>query len=134
VVSFTPPTPFKYLTRNPLSNAYEVNLVPQPFQIPLSGTHPRQGHSSLLKQNNQRVNVLLRCTISVSVICLVNLYELRRVTRRRLQYLGHVVRKEDTVPKKILDQHPGGRRKHGRPRKRWLDDVTKDLELLQIRG
>jgi hypothetical protein len=36
------------------------------------------------------------------------------------------------VPKKILDQHPGGRRKPGRPRKRWLDDVTKDLEVLGL--
>jgi hypothetical protein len=35
---------------------------------------------------------------------------------------------EDRVPKKILDQHPG------RPRKKWLDDVTKDLEVLGIRG
>jgi hypothetical protein len=57
------------------------------------------------------------------------------VKKRRLQYLGHVVRRvEDTVPKKILDQHPGGRTKPGRLRKRWLDDVTKDLEVLGIRG
>jgi hypothetical protein len=35
---------------------------------------------------------------------------------------------------KILDQHPGGRRKPSRPRKRWLDNVTKDLEVLGIRG
>jgi hypothetical protein len=34
---------------------------------------------------------------------------------------------EDSLPKKILDHHPGGRRKPHRPRKRWLDDVTKDL-------
>jgi hypothetical protein len=52
-----------------------------------------------------------------------------------MQYLGHVVRmKGDRVPKKILDQHHGGRRKPGRPRKRWLDDVTKGLEVLRIRG
>jgi hypothetical protein len=57
------------------------------------------------------------------------------VKKRRLQYLGHVVRiEEDRVPKKILDQHPGGRRKRGKPRKRWLDDGTKDLEVLGIRG
>jgi hypothetical protein len=37
--------------------------------------------------------------------------------KRRLQYLGHVVRMEDRVPKLILDQHPGGRRKPGRLRK-----------------
>jgi hypothetical protein len=41
---------------------------------------------------------------------------------------------EDRVPKKILDRHPGGRRKPGRPRKRWLDNVTKDQEVLGIRG
>jgi hypothetical protein len=57
------------------------------------------------------------------------------VKKRRLQYLGHVVRmEEDRVPKKILDQHPEGRRKPGRQRKRWLDDVTKDLEVLGLQG
>jgi hypothetical protein len=41
------------------------------------------------------------------------------VKKMRLQYLGPVVRVEEgRVPKKILDQHPGGRRKPGRPRKR----------------
>jgi hypothetical protein len=56
------------------------------------------------------------------------------VKKRGLPYLGHVVRmEEDGVPKKILDQHPGGRRKPGRLRKRWLDDVTNDLEVLGIR-
>jgi hypothetical protein len=55
------------------------------------------------------------------------------VKKRRLQYLCHVVRmEEDRFPKKILDQHPGGRRKPGRTRKRWLDDVTKDLEVFGI--
>jgi hypothetical protein len=56
------------------------------------------------------------------------------VQNRRLQYLGHVVRMGDRVPKKIPDQHPGGRRKPGRLRKRWLDDVTNDLEVLGIQG
>jgi hypothetical protein len=57
------------------------------------------------------------------------------VKKRRLQYLGHVVRmEEDRISKKILDQHPGGRRKPGKLRKRWLYDVTKDLEVLGLRG
>jgi hypothetical protein len=56
------------------------------------------------------------------------------VKNRRLQYLGHVVRMENRDPKLILDQHPGGRRKPGRLRKRWLDDVANDLEVLGIRG
>ncbi|KAJ4442730.1 hypothetical protein ANN_04321 [Periplaneta americana] len=38
--------------------------------------------------------------------------------KRRLHYLGHVVRmEEERVPKKTLDQHLEGRRKQGRPRK-----------------
>jgi hypothetical protein len=41
---------------------------------------------------------------------------------------------EERVPNKILDEHPGGRRKPDRPRKRWLDDVTKNLEALGFRG
>jgi hypothetical protein len=32
------------------------------------------------------------------------------------------------------DQHPGNRMKPGRPRKRWFDDVTKNLEVFWIRG
>jgi hypothetical protein len=58
-----------------------------------------------------------------------------KVRKRRLQYLGHVVRmEEDRVPKRILDQHPGSRRKPGKPRKRRLDDVNKDLEVLGLQG
>jgi hypothetical protein len=58
-----------------------------------------------------------------------------KVRKRRLQYLGHVVRmEEDRVPKKILDQHPGGRRKSDRLRKRWLDDVFKDLKCLDFKA
>jgi hypothetical protein len=40
----------------------------------------------------------------------------------------------DRVPKKIPDQHPGGRRKPRRLRKRWLDNVTNDLEVIGIQG
>jgi hypothetical protein len=41
------------------------------------------------------------------------------VKKRRLQYLGHIVRtQEDRVSKNVLDQYPGGRRKPGRSRKR----------------
>ena len=55
--------------------------------------------------------------------------------KRRLYYLGHVVRMDvERVPKKTLDQHPGGRRKIGRPRKRWIDDVRDDIQMLGIRN
>jgi hypothetical protein len=65
----------------------------------------------------------------------VDLRPRAEVKKRRLQYLGHVVRmEEDYFPKKILDQHAGGRGNPGRLRKSWLDDVTKDLEVLGLQG
>jgi hypothetical protein len=46
----------------------------------------------------------------------------------RLEWLGHVMRLNETrVARKILDDKPGGKRRRGRPRHRWLDDVEADL-------
>jgi hypothetical protein len=39
---------------------------------------------------------------------------------------------EDRMAKRIFEGHPGGRRKTGRPRKRWLDDVE-DLRLIKLK-
>jgi hypothetical protein len=35
--------------------------------------------------------------------------------------------------KKIFDSKPEGRRKVGRPRLRWLDDVENDLRVMKIK-
>jgi hypothetical protein len=43
---------------------------------------------------------------------------------RRLVWLGHVIRTENTrLPKMVFNAKPEGRRKVGRPRLRWLDGV-----------
>ena len=54
----------------------------------------------------------------------------------RLQWAGHVQRMPDTrVPKRIFAGNPGGRRRVGRPRLRWMDGVSGDaLELLGVRN
>jgi hypothetical protein len=41
--------------------------------------------------------------------------------------------KDGTVPKRMLYDGPGGRRKKGRPRLRWLDDVEGDLKERGVR-
>ncbi|XP_069675745.1 cholecystokinin receptor-like [Periplaneta americana] len=41
---------------------------------------------------------------------------------------------EERVPKKTLDQHPEGRKRQGRPRKRWMDDVREYVQVLEIRN
>lgn len=68
---------------------------------------------------------------------LYNIYEAPRLSVHarlsRLRWAGHVQRMPPSrVPKRILEGHPGGRRRVGRPRLRWEDEVRKDAaELLQ---
>jgi hypothetical protein len=53
---------------------------------------------------------------------------------RILEWLGRVTRMNETrVARKILDDKPGGKRRRGRPRRRWLDDVEVDLRSMGIK-
>jgi hypothetical protein len=53
---------------------------------------------------------------------------------RRLEWLGHVVRMEDTcLPKMVFNAKPEGRRRVGRPRMRWLDNVEADIKVLGVK-
>jgi hypothetical protein len=52
---------------------------------------------------------------------------------RRLDWLGHVIRMEDThLQKMVFNAKPEGRCGVGRPRLRWLDDET-DIKALGIK-
>jgi hypothetical protein len=51
-----------------------------------------------------------------------------------LEWAGHVVRLDDErMVKRVFLENPGGRRKPGRPRLRWLDFVEDDLKTLGVR-
>jgi hypothetical protein len=53
---------------------------------------------------------------------------------RRLEWLGHAIRMEDTrLPKVVFNAKPEGRRGVGIPRLRWLDDVEADIKALGIK-
>ena len=39
-----------------------------------------------------------------------------------------------TIPKRVLEWKPTGRRNRGRPRKRWIEDIEKDIHIMGIRG
>jgi hypothetical protein len=41
---------------------------------------------------------------------------------------------EERVVKKIFTGQPGGSRRKGRPRLRWVDDLEEDLKKIGIRG
>jgi hypothetical protein len=59
----------------------------------------------------------------------------RFVKSRRISWLRHVQRMDDhCMPKKILNEEIYGRKKRGRPRKRWITDVEEDLRRMSIRG
>jgi hypothetical protein len=59
----------------------------------------------------------------------------RYVKSKRMAWLGHVMRMErERIPKRILEWKPMGRRNRGRPRKRWIEDIEKDIQIMGIRG
>ena len=53
---------------------------------------------------------------------------------RRISWLGHLERMvEGRVPKKIFTEELEGTRRRGRPRKRWKEEVERDLQVLGVR-
>jgi hypothetical protein len=56
------------------------------------------------------------------------------INMKRMEWLGHVIRMDQRRGvKQIFDSKPEGRRKVGRPRLRWLDDVDNDLRVMKIK-
>ena len=46
------------------------------------------------------------------------------ILKLKLQYFGHLMRRVDSLEKTLMLGGIGGRRRRGRPRMRWLDDIT----------
>ena len=52
-----------------------------------------------------------------------------------MAWLGHVMRMEEKrITKRVLEWKPIGRRNRGRPRKRWIEDIEEDIQIMGIRG
>jgi len=49
----------------------------------------------------------------------------------KLQYFGHLMQRVDSLEKTLTLGRIGGRRRRGRERMRWLDDIT-DLTNLSL--
>ena len=47
----------------------------------------------------------------------------------KLQYFGHLMRRVDSLEKTLMLGGIGGRRRRGRPRKRWLDGITDSMDM-----
>ena len=48
----------------------------------------------------------------------------RMMLKLKLQYFGHLMRRVDSLEKTLMLGGIGGRRRRGRPRMGWLDDIT----------
>ena len=53
----------------------------------------------------------------------------RKMLKLKLQYFGHLMRRVDSLEKTLMLGGIGGRRKRGRQRMRWLDDITDLMDV-----
>ena len=47
----------------------------------------------------------------------------------KLQYFGHLIQKSDSLEKTLMLGKIEGRRRRGRQRMRWLDDITDSMHM-----
>ena len=47
----------------------------------------------------------------------------------KLQYFGHLMRSVDSLEKTLMLGEIVGRRRRGRPRMRWLDEITDSMDV-----
>ena len=47
----------------------------------------------------------------------------------KLQYFGHLMRRDDSLEKTLMLGGIGGRRRRGRQRVRWLDGITDSMDM-----
>ena len=47
----------------------------------------------------------------------------------KLQYLGHLMQRADSLEKTLMQGKIEGRRRRGRQRMRWLDGITNSMDV-----
>ena len=71
-------------------------------------------------------NDYIRGTVKVTEIT-------KKLQERRLQWFGHVMRKEEeSVCRRVMNMEVPGKRRRGRPRKRWKDTLNEDMRKKDV--
>ena len=58
----------------------------------------------------------------------------KKVQESRLKWYGHVLRREEYVGKRVMVMEVPGKRRHGSPKRRWLDNIRNDLSERELAG
>ena len=53
---------------------------------------------------------------------------------RRLKWYGHVLRREEYVGKRVMVVEVPGKRRRGRPKRRWMDVIMNDYSERELSG
>ena len=52
--------------------------------------------------------------------------------KQKLQYFGHLMERTDSLEKTLMLGKIEGRRRRGRQRMRWLDDITDSMDMSKV--
>ena len=78
-------------------------------------------HMPKIRKMDRIRNEIIRGTTKVGEI-------FKKVQESRLKWYGHVSRREDEyVGKRVMGMEVPGKRRRGRPKRRWLDSIRNDL-------
>ena len=59
----------------------------------------------------------------------------KKVQESRLKWYGHVLRREDEhIGTRVMGMEVPGKRRRGRPKRRWLDNIKNDLLERELSG
>ena len=72
---------------------------------------PRRSNQSILKEISPRISLE------------------GMMLKLKLQYFGHLMRRVVSLEKTLMLGGIGGRRRRGRQRMRWLDDITDSMDM-----